>query len=124
MKITENNFVQNLNELQNRDGKNRVYYKLISFATFTKNGSIKFTLAPNIIITIILFLVFLIAIEMLVIKFLQITSEYAIVIQLFVSGYTAYLAEKYLTAKIFKRQISEFSSLIQDWKQNLKRDEK
>lgn len=118
MRISSTNSIEKLNELNSKNGKNRVYYKLISFATRNENGNINFKLAPNVLITIILFFVFIILINFAVIIPFKIPSGFSNLVQLVVAGYASLEVAKYLTEKFFKRQLMEFYKLIQEWKVN------
>ena len=121
MRITQKNFKESFNSLKSKEGKNRVYYKLISFKTQTNYQGINFKLAPNILLAVLTFFCICSVSILFFVILLKIKLEGLIYVLFVVAvGYISYKLSVTLTEKIFRKQISEFSKLINNWKRESK----
>lgn len=114
---------EKLNLLAIKDGKNRIYYRNISFKTTTTGGRINFQLATQILVAFLTALTVVVLFVLLSIMVgFNINSVNGIVylIILLVLGYAIRLITKELTQKLYKNQIDEFISLVREWNTNRK----
>ncbi len=117
MRITKENFREKFEQVNSQQGKNRVYYKLISFKTETNYQGINFKLAPNVLVAILIFVLISFIFIFLLGVLLKIQLQGLIyAIMAITVGYISYKLSVTLTEKIFKKQILEFSKLITEWK--------
>ena len=119
MRITNENFKDKFNSLKNREGKDRVYYKLISFKTETNYQGVNFKLAPNVLIAIFVFGMVSLLFVLVFGYFLQVKLEGILYLGiLLLVGSISYYTSSTLTEKLFKKQIDEFSHLLTEWKKS------
>lgn len=123
MRITNNNFEEKLDLLANKDGKNRIYYRSVSFKATTVAGRINIQLATQILVgflTTLTIVVLFILLSLIVGFDINSVNEIVYIIIILVLGYAARLITKELTQKFYKNQINEFINLVREWNTNRK----